>query len=100
MSMRRILVAVAWAFVLWVGAELVLGGIVGAIAGAVAVPSGGNLADGFEAGRAIGGHAGNAFRAAWGRTLFFAAIATAIVGTRRGWLPGVGRSHRRRARRS
>lgn len=88
---RRVLVGAGWFLLLWLGSGMLIGGILGAMAGIETAPPHGTFYDGVAAGRVAGEQAGIAFRRAWGGKLFLIALIVAVVGTWRGRLPGTGR---------
>jgi hypothetical protein len=79
-GMRRFLVGAGWCFLLWLGATMVGGMIVGVIA----VSASDDPARAAQA----ASEAGSAFGLRYGNLVLLASIAIAAVGTVTGWLPG------------
>ena len=85
-EIKRFLMGVVWFFVLWIGARIILGALIGAVAGAHAAgtPS---YSNGYNAGQAAALH----FFQQYGLLVILGALAAAVAGTLFEFLPGTRR---------
>jgi hypothetical protein len=82
--MQRLLVGAGWCFLIWMGAMLVGGMLVGVVAvSAVDDPARASQ---------VASEAGTAFGLRYGNLVLLTSIAVATVGTLTGWLPGTRRA--------
>ena len=92
-ELKRILLGIVWFLVLWIVSRMLIGAVIGGMAGAH-LPQGGSggVSEGYQQGYAAGQTAALQFFQQYGLLIMLGALALAVAGTLTGFLPGTGRA--------